>query len=438
MRPQDWPAALAELDRQSRWRAPSPDRVGLVELMRLYDVPAVSLAVRQEGAEPWAHAYGTDTVGPRSVFQACSISKHVAAFGALRLVDQGVLELDENVDAYLRSWRLPDSDGWRAAVTLRQLLAHTAGLSYSWFRGFGQGAAVPDIADVLRGAAPATSPPVRAAMLPGSGFRYSGSHYAVLEQLLADVTGTGFAELMRTLVLEPLGMADSGFDQDFPHRHGQVALGHHLDGTPLSGGWRVQPELAGAGLWTTPSDLTRLGIEVARAVDGRSALLSAGLAAGMVTPQVPDGFGLGTSVADGRFGHSGSSAGYLSWLFTWPAAGTSVAMMVNNERAEEVLLAVLAVAERCYGGNGHGAPVEPAGTYRLREGYEVRIAGDGDGLTLHAPGQPPVRLVPLERGRFRAVGLDCEVTVEDRDGEVVLLLRQQDTTSTLVAVGTED
>lgn len=189
---------LAQLDRQSQWRGVSPDRVGLVDLMRLYDVPAVSMAVRQDGAEPWTHAYGAS---PTDIFQACSISKHVAAFGALRLVDQGVLALDEDIEAYLMSWRLPESDGWRPTITLRQLLAHTAGLSYNWFRGFGQGEALPTITEVLRGHPPATSPPVRATMLPGSGFRYSGSHYAVLHQLLEDVTGTDFAELMRSLVL---------------------------------------------------------------------------------------------------------------------------------------------------------------------------------------------------------------------------------------------
>jgi CubicO group peptidase (beta-lactamase class C family) len=157
MRPGDWSAVLDQLDRQSRWRETSPDRVGLVELMRFYDVPAVSVAVRQDGAEPSAHAYGTATSGateavsPRSIFQACSISKHVAAFGALRLADQGVLDLDENIEAYLASWRLPDSGGWRVVVTVRQLLAHTAGLSYNWFRGFSHGTAVPTITEVLRG-----------------------------------------------------------------------------------------------------------------------------------------------------------------------------------------------------------------------------------------------------------------------------------------------
>lgn len=402
--------------------------------MRFYDVPAVNVAVRQDGAEPWTHAYGT--VDPRSIFQACSISKHVAAFGALRLVDDGVLALDEDIETYLVSWRLPESGGWRARVTVRQLLAHTAGLSYNWFRGFSQGDPVPTITEVLRGQPPATSPPVRATMLPGSGFRYSGSHYAVLQQLMEDVTGTGFADLMRSLVLEPLGMADSSYDQDFPHRHGQVAQGHHLDGTPVAGGWRVQPELAGAGLWTTPSDLCRLGVEVAHAVAGRSTLLSQGLATEMTTPQVPGGFGLGTAVDDdGRlmFGHTGGNVGYGCWLFTWPATNTTMAVMVNTEGAEEVLLAILAAAEHHHGRTGSAprrTPAELAGTYRVREDYTVKLTHDGHSLSLEAPGQPPLDLDLLPDGRFRAAALDCELTVVDQNGDTVLQLRQQDMTLT--------
>jgi len=140
-------------------------------------------------------------VTPRTCFQACSISKHVAAFGTLRRVADGVLDLDADIDDYRTSWHLPAESGWRANVTLRQLLAHTAGLSDNWFREYGPGEAVPSMRQTLLGEAPANTPPVRASLLPGSRFRYSGSHDAVLQQLIEDATGTGFEELMRQLVL---------------------------------------------------------------------------------------------------------------------------------------------------------------------------------------------------------------------------------------------
>ncbi|MCS7483357.1 serine hydrolase domain-containing protein [Umezawaea endophytica] len=415
----EWSEILAGMDRHRGRRHRSPDRISLPDLMDLHRVPAVSVAVTGDGVVPWAAAYGTATTS--TIFQACSISKHVAAFGTLRLVDQGVLDLDEDVHTYLTSWRLPADDGWRARTTVRQLLAHTAGLSSNWFRGFHQDDQVPTLRQVLDGEPPATTPPVRATTLPGSRFRYSGSHYAVLQQVLEDVTDTPFTTLMHTLVLEPLDMRDSSYDQQFPLHH-DTATGHHAEGTPLGGGWRVQPELAAAGLWTTPSDLVRLGAEIrTRALS----LLTADTTEQMLTPQVPGGYGLGVHVdAAGRFGHTGGNLGYGCWTFTWPDAGATMAVMINNELADEVLMGLLDEAERRYGTSRPGA-VEgsPTGTWRLRDDYRIDITETDGGLVLTSPGQPPLALHPLGRGRYRAGALDCEIRRTDRD---TLELRQED------------
>src|SRR5690349_20306862 len=168
----------------------------------------VAVAVGEPAGNVW-------TSGPDLLFPACSISKHVAAFGTLRLVADGAVELDADVNAYLTSWRLP-GDG---TVTVRQVLAHTAGLTQNWFPGYAAGEPVPSLLQVLEGEPPADTPAVRRELSPGSEFRYSGSHYAVLQQLVTDVTRTPFDELMATLVLEPVGMSDSSYDQDFPHEH---------------------------------------------------------------------------------------------------------------------------------------------------------------------------------------------------------------------------
>ncbi|MEO6091349.1 MAG: serine hydrolase domain-containing protein [Umezawaea sp.] len=412
------------LDRHAGRRLGSEDRAPLADLMRLHHVPAVSAAVLVDGGEPRPEAHGTAT--GETVFQACSISKHVAAFGTLRLVEQGVLDLDEDVDAYLTSWRLPASDGWRPVVTVRQLLSHTAGLSYNWFRGFHQDDPVPTLRQVLDGEPPANTPPVRVSTLPGSRFRYSGSHYAVLQQLLEDVTGTPFTDLLRTLVLDPLGMADSSYDQAFPHQR-PAAVGHHVDGEPLSGKWRVQPELAGAGLWTTPTDLVRLGAEVLRASTGRSALLTEHTAADMLTPQVPGGYGLGVQVTADRFGHTGGNIGYSCWLFTWPGTATTAAVMTNNAGADEVLVSLLDEADRRY--TAVEAEGRPTGVYLVRDDYAIEITDTDGHLALHTPNQVPVPLRPLAPGRYRAAGLDCEIRVTGPD---TVELRQESDTTTAI------
>lgn len=168
---------------------------------------------------------------------------------------------------------------------------------------------------------------------------------------MLDVTGTPFDELMQVLVLGPVGMSDSSFSQQFPHeRPGSAALGHHVTGTPVPGGWRTLPEMAGAGLWSTPADLVRLELEIARAAAGESPLLARDLAGQMLAAQVPGGMGLGTEVDTSagylRFGHTGGNVGYGCFSFAWPDAGEAVAMMANSDGAMEVLGSVLTAAER--------------------------------------------------------------------------------------------
>ncbi|MEU4771580.1 serine hydrolase domain-containing protein [Micromonospora sp. NPDC023644] len=299
-----------------------------------------SIGVAVGGLDGDVRAAGHDLL-----FPACSISKHVAAFGTLRLVADATLDLDTDVNAYLSAWQLPGT----GTVTVRQLLAHTAGLTENWFPGYAAGEPVPALKQILRGEPPANTPRVRRELPPGTEFRYSGSHYAVLEQLLTDVTSTPFDKLMATLVLEPMGMADSSYDQHFPNRHRDRAARGHCGGTPVHGGWHTQPEMAGAGLWSTPANLVRLELEIVRAAAGRSALLPQDLAAQMLTPQVPGGFGLGTELGDGRFGHTGQNTGYSCFSFAWPVSGTAVAVMMNAEDCHDTLLALIELAGRNYG-----------------------------------------------------------------------------------------
>ena len=103
------------------------------ERMKFHKVPGVSIAVINNGKLEWARAYGIIEAGSSApvttmtLFQAGSISKPVAAAGALRLVDRGILSLDEDVNAKLRSWKVPESDFTKnEKVTLRRILSHTA------------------------------------------------------------------------------------------------------------------------------------------------------------------------------------------------------------------------------------------------------------------------------------------------------------------------
>ena len=250
----------------------------LRERMAHYAVPGVSIAVIYEGEIEWACGFGVAEAGGHTSvtaetrFQAGSISKSIAAMGALHLTETGALDLDEDVNAYLTSWRVPENQHTaEEKVTLRRLLSHSAGLTVHGFPGYRVDAPLPSVPQILDGDPPANTGPVHVDVEPGAEYRYSGGGYTVVQQILEDVTGTPFAELLRAVVLGPLEMADSTYEQPRSPKWADLAAsGHQSDGTLVPGRWHIYPEMAAAGLWTTPTDLARFAIEVQRSYAGRS------------------------------------------------------------------------------------------------------------------------------------------------------------------------
>ncbi|MFF7958339.1 amino acid adenylation domain-containing protein [Streptomyces rubiginosohelvolus] len=308
-------------------------------------VPGASVA-RLEGGELVAAegfgslADGAAPVTPDSVFQVGSMSKHITALGVLRLVDQGILDLDEDVDRYLAGWRIPGDHA--TPTTLRHLLSMRAGLAPAPGKGYRPGS-VPALDDLLHGRPPAVNEPVAAEGAPGEAFRKANVHYWVVQRIIADVTGEPFAEVLREVLLQPLGMADSSFDQSFPERSGRpVALGHGPEGKPVDGGWLIRPDMAAAGLWTTASDIAKAALEVRRSALGRpTALLSQERATELLTPYPDSSYGLGTVVdrsgASPQFGHGGEPVGYHALLTCELRPGTGWVVLTNSSAGERVI-----------------------------------------------------------------------------------------------------
>ena len=250
------------------------EHLDLDEAMRRLNIPSVSLAVIEEGRIAFAKAYGGDAT-PETLYQAASLSKFVAAIGAMRLVEQGMLDLDQDVNAKLTSWRVPANEfDAEHKVTLRGLLSMTGGIGVPGFIGYDPGAPLPTLTQILDGAPPANSPKVTVIAVPGSGFRYSGGGYEIAEALMQDATGKAFPNLMQELVLEPAGMTRSTFAQPLPAvLQADAASGHFGDGRELPGRWRVCPEHAAAGLWSTPTDIAKLLVRLAESWHGFSSIL---------------------------------------------------------------------------------------------------------------------------------------------------------------------
>jgi CubicO group peptidase (beta-lactamase class C family) len=320
------------------------------EVMKKYQVPGVSVAVFRDFRIVWAKGYGiTDAatnqpVDSNTLFQAASISKPVVAVAAMRLVEQQRLDLDRNINDYLTSWKLPENDLTRATpVTMRLIMTHTAGLTVHGFKGYEAGLPIPTVPQVLDGAAPANSEAVRVTMAPGTKSEYSGGGYTILQQMMIDVTHLSFPELMRVLVLQPAGMSLSTYQQPLPDSALPIAsAGHEDHGKLIAGKRHTYPEMAAAGLWTTPSDLARIAMEVQKARMGLpGAILRRDLALLMTTAAPPEGnrFGLGFETYTRKknfFGHTGGNWGYRCMLMATVEGGNGAAVMINGDEFKAV------------------------------------------------------------------------------------------------------
>lgn len=242
---------------------PRPAAYSIVERMKLYRVPGVSIAVVEDYHVAWARAYGLRDVASNApaqlttLFQAASMSKPVAAAGILRLFAQRGLSLDADVNTMLQSWRVPPPPGkTKELVTMRRLLSHSAGINVSGFAGYDRDAPLPTRVQVLNGAPPANSERIAVINVPGGLPNYSGGGTTIGEQQAVDISGEPFPLFMQQTILGTLEMNDSTFRQPLPESlWSRAANGYSADGKPVHRGWHVYPTMAAAGLWTTATDL---------------------------------------------------------------------------------------------------------------------------------------------------------------------------------------
>lgn len=319
------------------------------ERMRHHKVPGVSVAVINDFRVEWARAYGVkdaetkEPVTTETLFQAGSISKPVAATVALKHVERGQLTLDGDINDKLVSWKIPANEFTaKKKVTLANLLSHTAGLTVHGFPGYASGAKIPTIPQVLDGAEPANTAPVRVDIEPGTKFRYSGGGTTVVQLALTDTTRKPFPALARETVLKPLKMDDSTYEQPLsPSWRKRAASGHRAGGFVVEGKVHVYPEMAAAGLWTTPTDLAKFAIEMQLSLQGKSnRVLSRAMTEKMLTPVMDDvalGFFLQRRGKDKQsvyFGHDGADEGFRALLLVHREKGYGAVVMANSDTGQ--------------------------------------------------------------------------------------------------------
>jgi len=322
-------------------------------IMKDYDIPGVCTALIQQGKTVWTKAYGyadLETGRRMTTDTHCrveSISKSVTAWGVMKLVEQGVIELDRPVQSYLKNWRLPASEFSGEKVTVRRLLSHSAGLPLGTIGvRYDPEGEIPSLQASLSGDAILQRE-------PGQAFAYSNTGFNLLELLIEEVTGRDFAEYMATEVLVPLGMRHASFTWSRTWEP-PVPNGYDLKGKPVP--VYVYPDKASGGLFATVediaafvaagmSDFSRAGLKVLNAESIRK----------LHTPAVklPGFYGLAfDSYGFGHFierlsngatavSHGGQGSGWMTHFHFVPQTGDGIVILTNSQRSWPFMAQIL-------------------------------------------------------------------------------------------------
>lgn len=432
----------------------------LKERMSYYKTPGISLAVINNGKLEWARGFGykniekKETVTQNTLFQAASISKPVAALAFMKLMENNEIDIDTNISNYLKSWQVPSNNGWIPNISLRQILSHTAGFTVHGFPGYSRTEEIPTTVQILNGEYPANNDPIKVNILPGTRLRYSGGGITIAQLILEDKFNEPFYKIMDSLVLKPLELENSTYQQPVPKtKNNLLATGYLSDYQPINGENHIYPEMAAAGLWTSPAELSIIVTEIQKAAEDKSDFISSETINEMLTPQKIDSeVGIGFFLSGERdslmFQHNGGNYGFNSRLVGYVHQGKGAVVMINANTFEiinEVMRSIAIEYEwpDYFKENEKYALDEKSlesysGGYVSEENWEIIIAKENDKLTLEMPPQPAVQLIPKSENKFYSEQLNIKVEFIKTNNKVERLEISQDWWKRIVAIKTDN
>ncbi len=404
------------------------EKYSIAERMAHHKVPGVSIVVVRNGKIDWAQGYGyantnTNTkVNENTLFQAGSISKPVAALAALKLAQEGKLDLDENVNTYLKDWSIEDNElTANNKVTVRRLLTHTAGTTVHGFPGYMTNEDIPSDIMVLDGKG--NTPKVYVDVEPESMWRYSGGGYTIMEKVVEDISGESFQDYMKNHILSNMDMRNSTYNQPLDSElHANASAAYDTNGNIIEGLWHNYPEQAAAGLWTTPTDLAKYCIEIQNIRQGKSDGVLSKKTVDMMLTKHKNDWGLGPSLrweADSLvFSHGGKNAGFTNNMVAFAERGDAVIVMTNADNGGRLMSEIITTVSQHYGWNlGEPRVVETKemtadelSKYTGRYQLDFQVPGIGDyiitlkvkdnGLLIEDPNDSDSFILPLSDSTF--------------------------------------
>ena len=406
--------------------------MNIVDRMKYYKVNGVSVAVIENGEIQWTKAYGVsdastgEKVSTESLFQIASIGKVITALAALKLVKDGKISLDEDVNTRLTSLKIVENKFTiKEKVTLRRLLCHSAGFTDDYgFSGYSVSDSIPTLIDIIKAQPLAKNTKALIVnYVPGTVMRYSGGGYLIIQQLIEDITGMSFTKYIEKEIFNKLDLQSSTYNY-YPDRNGfKIARGHDENGNiDAKEKYHVYPESAAAGFWTTPGDLAKVLIEMQQEYEGiTDKILNQPLLDSMLTPQFEfNDRGLGVALkgaerVDG-FWHAGQNAGYNSLMYATTKTGQGAVVMLNSDSDIELAVEIMRsianenkwsfMQTRIVTKESQDAMKERIGAYRSKEGVAWKISQKGNDLVLRYKDlsqkkfSSPMNLYRVENGHY--------------------------------------
>ena len=426
-----------------------PKKMNIQERMLYYRVPGISLAVFDNYDKEWSQTYGLkesetdDPVDTASLFQVGGLSLPVTTLGILHFMERGDLDLDEDVNTRLSSWKVPQNRFTRKVpVTLRHLLSHGSGATLPTIPGIKQGEPIPEMRDILTGTDPAANPPLAFDFEPGTQIRPSMGGVAVAQLLLEDLAGQPFSRLMSESVLQPLGLQNTFFDPLPEGALGRAVSGHQRDGTPLEGKWLRQAVPAASGLWSTAEDMARLGLNIIKTAMGTgTSIISSRTVRAMLTPSIGNrglGFFIDDTGENLNINIQGKTEGFRAYMILYPQRGQGAVLLTNSVNGQFLIDEILRSISLVYEWP-HFKPqikslyrLQPevyqqyVGSYEVNPEYILSVSHEDYYLVIQPTGQAPTRFYVENPQTFFSTSPYIQIVFQFDDSNRVtgLILKQ--------------
>lgn len=320
------------------------------EMMSQYNLKGLSVAVFENYKIIWTNQWGIkaadseEKIDKNTAFSTASISKPITAIVCAILEEKGLINLDDPIENYLKRWKLPKSNFTKDInITWNQLLSHTAGTSQGGFEDYYEGDSIPTIVESLQGKLlPRSKKPIEFLFKPGTNWEYSGGGYVIIQCALEDHFKKPLAQIVKENLLDPLQLQNSTMIQ--PNEKGfltNIAKVHNSKGEIIKTGIPITPQVAPSGLWSTPTDLALIAIEMQRALLGKDNKVISNAVAKKVTNIItmngPRGWSYGwqRSIGLGNlewFSHDGSNTGTGGDLLATMKNGNGIVVLANGDK----------------------------------------------------------------------------------------------------------